>query len=372
MKYRIIIVDDSALYRLLVKRAISKFSDLEILYEASDGKEALAQIKKLKPDFVISDVEMPVMNGLELLKNIKKEKINVGVIMLSGASRRNANITIEALSLGAFDFIEKPTAGNPNSNFDHIGNEIHEKLLLYKSVNKRVTASSARQARNRVVSKPVKKIEDKKRPLRESSRPIRTRATKSSVLSHYDLILVGISTGGPKTLIKVFSELKKTLPVPMLIVQHMPPMFTKSLAENLDKKSSNTVKEAADGEITKPGHVYIAPGGKHLELEQAGSGYRLKITNRPPVNSCKPSVDTLFKSAKSIVQKKKVLVMVLTGMGRDGRDGVKDIKSTNTTVIAQDEETSIIYGMPKAVVDANLHDEKMSIDEIINLLNSLW
>ena len=371
MKDRVIIVDDSALYRLLVKRAISKFTNLEIIYEAANGKEALIQIKKLKPDFLISDVEMPVMNGIELLENIKKERICIGVIMLSGASKRNANITIEALNMGAFDFIEKPTAGNPNSNFDYIGKQIYQKIILYKSINKNKPLC------NKASTRPSRRITpSNNRPLQKTTanRITRPLANKkpSNVPNHYDLILLGISTGGPKTLIKIFSELKKALPVPLLIVQHMPPMFTKSLADNLDRKSKMTVVEASDGDIAKSGVAYIAPGGKHLEVVLSGVHYKLKITDKPPVNSCKPSVDILFKSAKDIIQRKKVLLMVLTGMGKDGKDGVAGVKNSNTTVIAQDETSSIIYGMPRAIVDADLHDAKMSLDEIINFLNSLW
>jgi len=369
MRDRVIIVDDSALYRLLVKRALSPFTNIEIIYEAADGKEALEQIKKLKPDFLISDVEMPVMNGLELLKNIKKENICIGVIMLSGASKHNANITIESLNLGAFDFIEKPTAGNSSSNFDFIGKQIYQKILLYKSVNR--NKPLCREAKT--IVKP-RKVERKVAPVNNTNRrvAVQSRAGKSSLSNHYDLILLGISTGGPKTLIKIFSEFKKTLPIPLLIVQHMPPMFTKSLADNLDRKSKMSVVEASDGDIAKSGVAYIAPGGKHLEVVLSGSDYKLKITDKPPVNSCKPSVDILFKSAKEIIQRKKVLLMVLTGMGKDGKDGVSDVKNSNTTVIAQDETSSIIYGMPRAIVDANLHDVKMSLDEIINFLNSLW
>jgi two-component system chemotaxis response regulator CheB len=149
-------------------------------------------------------------------------------------------------------------------------------------------------------------------------------------------------------------------------------MFTKSLADNLDRKSKMTVVEASDGDIAKPGFAYIAPGGKHLEVTLSGTNYKLKITDKPPVNSCKPSVDVLFNSAKEIIRKKKVLLMVLTGMGKDGKDGVMGVKNGNTTVIAQDEASSIIYGMPRAIVDAKLHDAKMSLDEIISFLNSLW
>lgn len=377
MKDRVIIVDDSALYRLLVKRALAPFSNLEIIYEAKDGKDALEQIKKLKPDFLISDVEMPIMNGLELLKNIKRENICIGVIMLSGASKHNANITIESLNLGAFDFIEKPTAGNSNNNFDFIGKQIYQKILLYKSVNKNKPLCKENHKRTR---KQVERRIDpnnknlNKKVIHTTKTPLKTTArnkVKTNISNHYDLILLGISTGGPKTLIKIFSEIKKPLPIPFLIVQHMPPMFTKSLADNLDRKSKMTVVEASDGDIAKSGVAYIAPGGKHLEVVLSGMHYKLKITDKPPVNSCKPSVDILFKSAKNIIQKKKVLLMVLTGMGKDGKDGVIGVKNHNTTVIAQDESSSIIYGMPRAIVDADLHDAKMSIDEIINFLNSL-
>ena len=377
MKERVIIVDDSALYRLLVKRALTPFSNIEIVYEAKDGKEALEQIKKLKPDFLISDVEMPVMNGLELLKNIKRENICIGVIMLSGASKHNANITIESLNLGAFDFIEKPTAGNSSTNFEFIGKEIYQKILLYKSVNRNKPLC---KDKHKIVRKQVerriapnnKNLNKKILNTTKTPNRIPTNKTKANISNHYDLILLGISTGGPKTLIKIFSEIKKPLPTPLLIVQHMPPMFTKSLADNLDRKSEMTVVEASDGDIAKSGIAYIAPGGKHLEVTLSSMHYKLRITDKPPVNSCKPSVDILFKSAKDIIQKKKVLLMILTGMGKDGKDGVIGVKNNNTTVIAQDENSSIIYGMPRAIVDANLHDAKMSIDEIINFLNSLW
>jgi len=367
MKDKVIIVDDSALYRLLVKRALAPFKNLEIVYEAVNGQDAFDNIKKLKPDFLISDVEMPIMNGLELLKKLKQENICIGVIMLSGASKHNANITIESLNLGAFDFIEKPTSGNTSSNFDYIGKQIYQKILLYKTLRR--NKPLCRESSNSKII-PKRKIFGK--DTRKNIPHHKITGLKSNLPKHYDLILLGISTGGPKTLIKIFSELQKPLPVPMLIVQHMPPMFTKSLADNLDRKSKMTVVEALDGERAKKGIAYIAPGGKHLEVTLTGLDYRLKITDKPPVNSCKPSVDILFESAKDIVKKKKVLLMVLTGMGKDGKDGVAKIKNENTTVIAQDETTSIIYGMPKAIVDANLHDAKMSLDEIINFLNGLW
>ncbi len=363
---RILIADDSNLYRMLIKKALSKIRDVEIVGEAANGIDALKQLEELKPDMLVLDINMPLLDGIGVLKEIQEKKIDVGVIILSSISKQNAKTTIDALNYGAFDFISKPSFDEPQKNMEYLALQLTQQIIFFES--------------RKILSTPAKKtvekneIPQKDNKIKQTVTPTKTQIStpQKSIPKHYDLILIGVSTGGPQTLTKIFSNILKPIPIPIIIVQHMPPVFTKSLSESLDKKSVISFKEAEDGDIVQKESAYIAPGGKHLELEYVDQKYKLKITDTEPVNSCKPSVDVLFLSAKEIIKRKQVLFIVLTGMGRDGANGIMQIKNDNATVIAQDETTSVIYGMPKAVIDSNLQDAIMSLDEIIDFLNKLW
>lgn len=333
MAIKVLIVDDSAFMRKIISDMMKEFSDIEIVGTARSGKDALEIIPKLSPDIITLDVEMPGLNGIETLKEIKKMS-NIPVIMLS--SNNKPEITIEALELGAIDFIEKPV--NISTNFAEIKNDIEQKIKSYLS----------------------EKLVDS-RVFQKSS-----AAKSNSIHKKIEALVIGASTGGPKALVQLISKLPEETRVPIFIVQHMPKGFTTSLAERMDRESGVRVVEAENGMTISNGTVYLAPGDYHMEISRD----QIILHTKDKIHGVRPAVDYLFFSAAE-KYKDKLLAVILTGMGKDGSDGMARIREAGGYNVAQDKETSIVFGMPGSVIARGLVDEVLSLDDISKTINRM-
>ncbi len=336
-KHRVLIVDDSVVVRRILSVQLAKEEDIEVAGVAANGKIALAMMTQVNPDILILDVHMSEMDGLTLLKELRQKSFSVPVIMLSSSTQKSAEITLEALALGANDYVAKPefTKGLDDA-VGKVCAELAEKIRLF-------CTKSLLEAPSSTVAHATPRIDF------------------SSALPQ--LVLIGVSTGGPTALSEVIPAISADFPVPIALVQHMPAMFTKMLAERLTASSKIRVIEAQGGEILKPGNAYLAPGGYHLILERQKADLVTCLTQTPPVNSCRPSVDVLFESAAPLMGS-KVLAIVLTGMGEDGKRGCEAIADRGGFIIAQDEATSVVWGMPGAVVKAELADRILPLRHI--------
>lgn len=353
-KIRVLIVDDSAFMRKSISYILESSGEIEIVGTAKNGLEGFEMVLKLKPDLVTLDVEMPVMNGLDTLKKIMTE-FPTPVIMLSSLTAEGTETTLKALSLGAVDFLAKDLV-NINAGLLNIQKELVAKI---KSIyNQKSLVSRLNRISNRFADPEKKKI------IQPSSNFVKPPFEIKAVL-------IGISTGGPLSLQKVIPELNKNIPAPIFIVQHMPPMFTKSLADRLDKLSPIAVKEAEDRENVIPSQVYIGQGGKHLEVNKYGGSVRVKISDQPADSLYKPCVDVTLNSLIDAYNK-NVFAIIMTGMGKDGFEAVKKLKQLGGYAVAQDEESCVVFGMPKALVDNNLADAVLPLDSIASQINKLF
>jgi two-component system, chemotaxis family, protein-glutamate methylesterase/glutaminase len=344
-KVRIMIVDDTITYRQILSNVVSILANTELVGTASSGKTAVMKFKSLKPHLVFLDVMMPEMDGIETLKALKKINPNVQVVMVSGFDMANAKATLESLENGALDFVAKPTAQNIQDGVNQLQNALEP--LVEIVLNKVFPKSN--------IEDPV--------PIEKPVNPLVKRASRKEIGS-LDYILIGISTGGPNALQKLFESINISLNCPILIVQHMPPMFTKSLAERLNQISVMNIVEASDQETPQNGHVYIAPGGKHMVIRKNSKNvHEIRIIDSPPVNHCKPSVDILFRSVAGLRSAKHVSI-VMTGMGKDGTDGLRSLKRKGTYCLIQDEKSSVVWGMPGSVYGESMADEVLPLDKI--------
>ena len=354
MKLKAMVVDDTIFYRKIIKDILEKIPNVEVVGTVNDGALALNRIPSLKPDFITLDVEMPGLNGIQVLEEIRKKKWDVTCIMISSKTREGSEATVQALELGAFDFIAKPDETSIEANIDFLSNALGKIVyVVTKQIRLKQKLSQDRDS-------PAAPAETTQKRTKSAIQTISRfqRSEKSVVLA------IGISTGGPNALAKVLPSLPGNIDVPVLLVQHMPPMFTASLAKSLDKKCQLKVKEAEDGESVSANTVYIAVGGKQMQVV-SGAGFSkiIKITDDPPENNCKPSVDYLFRSVAKQYGPRSTCV-VMTGMGMDGKLGVSSTRAAGSFTIAQNEDTSVVYGMPKAVVDAGFADVVSPLDNI--------
>ena len=340
-----LVVDDTIVYRKIVGDILKEIPGVAVVGTANNGKIAMSKIKSLKPDLVTLDIEMPEMTGIEVLQQLQGLSSIPKVIMVSTLTREGSEMTIKALELGAFDFISKPDEGTMAQNLARVKSAL---TPIISAVKKQKSAFS----RIREKSSPGKSPESP-----TIARPAVTRPSKHRVTAKSEIVGIGISTGGPNALTKMVPMLPADFRAPILIVQHMPPMFTASLANSLNNKSRLFVKEAQDGDILTAGTIYIAPGGRQMKIVAGadGSSRKIHITDDPPENSCKPSVDYLFRSiARYYVGRSTGVIM--TGMGSDGTKGLVQIKETGGIVIAQDEASCTVFGMPKQPTETGLAD----------------
>lgn len=370
---RVLIADDSAFMRKVLSDLFNKQSDFEVAGTAINGKDAVDKVKKLQPDLLTLDVTMPVMDGLNALAIIMEEN-PVPVVMVSSATQRGADATIRALALGAVDFISK--AGGPISKIDTISDELLDKCrsAAKAHVSKyRVSESKPIAYRPRIPDPPAKKqIEVKRRTeLVIGQKPTINKIPSTAISTTFNpsvatgkkLVVIGTSTGGPQALQTVITRLPGNLPCGVVVVQHMPAGFTKSLADRLNSISEIAVKEAEHDEVIKSGQVYIAPGDFQLRIAPALNGERkIVLSKEPPVGNHRPAVNVMFDSAAQFG--KDLVSVIMTGMGADGCIGMKKIKANGGYSIAQDEPSCVVYGMPKAVVDAGLADEVRPLTKI--------
>jgi two-component system chemotaxis response regulator CheB len=331
-KIRVLVVDDSVVIRRVVSDELAADPDIEVIGSAANGKLALAKLSQLTPDLVILDIEMPEMDGLATLAAIRKSHPKLPVIMFSSLTERGATATLDALALGASDYFTKP--GGPGG-VDESRRVIREELI------------------------PEIKELCREKPPASSVPPI---SRFGAAPARIDAVVIGTSTGGPNALAELFPALP-VLPVPVFIVQHMPPMFTKLLAERLTKASKVPVDEAEAGAIIVPGRAWIAPGNHHLEVVRDGVQVRALLNQNPPENSCRPAADPLFRSAAKVYGA-NLLGVVLTGMGQDGLRGCERIREAGGRVVVQDEATSVVWGMPGAVAKAGLADKVLPLSMI--------
>lgn len=343
---RVMVVDDTSLYRMLVTNALRDVEGVEVVGSASDGKAALGKIEQLKPDLITLDVEMPVMDGLTTLKHLRQQYPKIAVVMVSSLTQRGAETTLHALDLGAFDFVGKPDGNDVNANREAL-----------KSALKRVVQAFAtrRSLQSLMGARPAA--------------PVRV-PRKVTALEKIEAVAIGISTGGPNALGEMVPMLPGDLGVPVLIVQHMPPRFTAALAATLDLKSSLKVVEGADGQKVEAGTVYIAPGGLHMKVKKRGTHTILEMTQDPPEHHCRPAVDYLFRSVADVYGK-SALGVIMTGMGSDGAKGLAVMKQKGSHVLAQDEESCVVFGMPMEAIKAGVTDEQLPLGQIAARIASI-
>jgi two-component system, chemotaxis family, protein-glutamate methylesterase/glutaminase len=347
-KTKVLIADDSAFMRKLIQDILSSSGKIEIVGTARNGEDAIKKIKELQPDVVTMDIEMPVLNGIDALKIIMKD-IPIPVVMLSSTTQIGAENTLLAIQYGAVDFIAKPS-GPISLDLEKISEEIIEKVISASIANLKGLSRSLTEKNLTSQMGNCSKIKVNSKVLWENS-------TKK-------IICIGTSTGGPRALQAVLAKIPADIKAPLLIVQHMPPGFTKSLANRLDSLSKLHVKEAVDGEVLKNGTAYIAPGGFHLTVKRALPGLVIQLDQAPPRNGHRPSVDVMFESVSLHSDYAKIAV-IMTGMGTDGTKGLIHLnKSGKLKVIAESAESSIVYGMPKAAISTNLVDDVQNVEDI--------
>lgn len=343
-KIRVLIVDDSALMRTLISDILKSDPRIEIIGMARDGKDAIEQVKRLRPDIVTMDVEMPNMDGLEALEEIMKTN-PLPVIMVSSVTQEGAETTMKALALGCVDFIGKPS-GSISLNIKTIGQELIDKVIA---------ASTARvRPLGGMLSRPGTIL---------PHAPDFRRMLPPSLPKRRDIVAIAASTGGPMALNDLIPKLPKNFPVPIVITQHMPKEFTPSFAKRLNSASQLEVVEGFSGLTLKPGRVVIAPGGSHLIVKRRSGTAICDLSDAPPVLSVKPAANIMFLSVADEYGG-NVLCVILTGMGRDGTDGATTLHRLGAYVIAESQKTCVVYGMPKAAADAGIVDEVLPLNEI--------
>jgi two-component system chemotaxis response regulator CheB len=332
---RILLVDDSAVIRRAITNMLSSDPEIVVAGNAANGTQALARISELKPDLIILDIEMPGMDGLETLVEIRKLYRKLPVIMFSTLTERGATATLDALARGASDYMTKPSAGALDLTPERVREDLIRKIKSLCAI----------------------------RPVAPPPSLPRLPLPPAPVQARIDVVTVGTSTGGPNALMALLPQLPPDFPVPIVIVQHMPALFTRLLAERLNARGPLKVKEGKEGEKLLAGQVWIAPGDRHMTVARRGTDILLGVNQDPPENSCRPAVDVLFRSV-ALTYKANVLAIVLTGMGSDGTRGCSLIRDAGGQVIAQDEASSVVWGMPGSVVAAQLADHMYPLDGV--------
>ena len=354
MTLRVLVVDDSRFFRRRVTEILEADPRLEVIGAACDGAEAVRKVSELKPDVITMDIEMPVMDGISAVRRIMAMH-PTPIIMFSSLTTEGAKSTLDALEAGAVDFLPK--------RFEDIAKDHEEakRKLCDKIVaiaNRNARASMPKPQRTAALGMPRETLHDTHKPVPPVVRPANELSARQ-----LKLVAIGTSTGGPVALQNILSALPANFPVPIILVQHMPGSFTPAFAKRLDQTCQIAVKEAEDGDVLKAGVAYLAPGGRQMVIESRGLGAVLRIKEGTPDQNYKPCVDVTFSSVNKIFPG-KVLAIVLTGMGADGREGSRELKINGSEIWAQDQQSSVVYGMPCAVVEAGIVDHIYSLSDI--------
>ncbi|WP_019613242.1 protein-glutamate methylesterase/protein-glutamine glutaminase [Psychromonas ossibalaenae] len=385
MAIKVLVVDDSSFFRRRVSEIINKSPSLEVIATANNGQEAVDMVAKVKPDVVTMDIEMPVMDGITAVKKIMAAN-PLPILMFSSLTHQGASATLDALEAGASDFLPK--------KFEDIARDKEEAIAL---LQQRIIAIANRRV-PRVSTRPVTPVREAAKPASSplrtspalsalkkstettrSARPAVSSSTPSAIKTaagtpapkkhfkasgkSYDILAIGTSTGGPVALQTILSELPRNFKLPIVLIQHMPGTFTKAFADRLNGICQISVKEAADGDVLKPGCAYLAPGGKQMLLDGRAGQARIRIHEGSEKLNYKPSVDITFASLSKLYSN-KVLAVVLTGMGADGRDGARMLKERGSEIWAQDEASCVVYGMPQAVTKAGIATESLPLEQV--------
>jgi two-component system, chemotaxis family, protein-glutamate methylesterase/glutaminase len=346
---KVLVVDDSVVVRKIVTDVLSEDPMISVVGTAPNGRLAVAKLEQLKPDLITMDIEMPDMNGIEAVRAIRATRSRVPIIMFSTLTERGASATLDALSSGANDYVTKPA---------NVGSVAQSMESVRQQLVPKIKALTGRPMTSGPAAAPVA-------PVAVRPPAPRTRAPKEAAV-----LVIGSSTGGPEALTKVLPLLPASLPVPVLLTQHMPPVFTRQFAQRLDRLCALEVVEAVDGTPLVPGTVHIAPGDHHLVVSSSGGVRRTALNQAPPENFCRPAVDVMFRSAVAAYDG-AVLGVVLTGMGSDGRIGAGQIREAGGTVLAQDQATSVVWGMPGAVAQAGFADEVLPLSRVAEAITRL-
>lgn len=361
------VVDDSAVIRGMISRWIDAEPDMEVVASLRTGLDAVNQLERVNPDVAVLDIEMPDLDGISALPQLLARKRDLVVIMASTLTRRNAEISLKALSLGASDYIPKPESTREATAAETFRHDLVQKI---RDLGARARRGTVRTA----ASPPLVPSHEKSRaaapgvasavPAQVARRPFGALPPK--------VLLIGASTGGPQALMTLVSEIGPVIDrFPVLVTQHMPPTFTTILAEHLARASKRPAHEAVDGETVKPGSIYLAPGGRHMRIVRHGLEGAIALDDGAPVNFCKPAVDPMFTSAIDVWQA-NILSVILTGMGSDGMRGGRDVVAAGGSVIAQDEATSVVWGMPGAAANAGICAAVLPLNQIAPKLVRLF
>ena len=348
-RIRVLVVDDAVVVRRIVTDVLAADPEIDVVGTAANGRLALAKMAQLTPDLVTLDIEMPELDGLQTLAELRKSHPRLPVIMFSTLTDRAAAATLDALARGASDYVTKPAnVGSLTLAQERIRDELIPKIKALCGRRRKPPVSSPSPA----AQEPAPRIA----PPPRSPLPVRA-----------DLLAIGVSTGGPNALAAIIPLLPAEFPLPVVVVQHMPPVFTRFLAERLSSMSRLRVREGEEGGLVEPGVVWIAPGNYHMTVRREGDLVRLGLNQEPPENSCRPAVDPLFRSAAELFGNRSV-GLILTGMGQDGLRGAEQIRHVGGQVLAQDEASSVVWGMPGAVVGAGLADLVLPLDHVATVL----
>lgn len=361
MAYKVLVVDDSSFFRRRLSDILSKEADLDVIDVAVDGKDAVKKAIALKPDVITMDIEMPLLNGIEAVKQIM-EKAPTSILMFSSLTHQGAKATLEALDAGALDFLPKKfneIAANSEDAGKLLRNRVLELAKKKARYRTRTPARVSRSTSSRSMPSSLRKNTIEQENIAVSPSTVRKSKNKS-----YKLLAIGTSTGGPIALQNVLTKLPANFPLPILLIQHMPAAFTPAFANRLNNLCQINVKEAETGDVLKPGCAYLAPGGRQMIVDGTDSASKIKVLDdNSPRITYKPSVDISFGSAAKIFQG-DVLALILTGMGSDGKEGARMLKNKGATIWAQDEASCVVYGMPQAVTAAGLSELSLSLNDI--------
>jgi two-component system chemotaxis response regulator CheB len=357
---RVLVVDDSVVVRRLVSDALSSDPDIEVVGTASNGRLALTKLSQVAPDLVTLDIEMPEMDGISALRQLRADGHRLPVIMFSTLTERGASATLDALEAGASDYVTKPSnSGSIGESLEQVRSSLVPKIKALvppsaRSGGARTPAAPRLPLGSAVAARQVTSVRD--------TTPV-SRAPRTARHTPFRVLAIGCSTGGPEALSTLLGLLPHDLRVPVVVVQHMPPVFTRQFAARLDRNTAFTVVEAQGGERLHPGLVVLAPGDYHLRLNRVGDQVLTTIDQGVPENFCRPAVDVLFRSAAQVYGP-DVLATVLTGMGSDGRRGSQDVVAAGGSVLVQDERSSVVWGMPGSVVEVGAAEEVLALPDL--------